>query len=155
MTHSQSHSQRQLQSPAQPVSRRLLRLAAATLGFGLFAAAMWFAWLGWDDEYHLVDGVAQGPYQAWQVLGCGAAIAVGAVVAYLWVREPWGVPVLAAGGILGFAVPWTVDAAATDDSGLFVVGLLLLLVGGGVGLTVLLGVTAALASLLPARGGSR
>ena len=74
----------------------------------LFAAAMWFAWLGWDQEYYLVDGVAQGPYRAWQVLGC--------------------------------------DAASTDDSGLWVVGLLFLLVGSGLGLLVLLTITAVVAA---------
>ncbi|WP_110239614.1 hypothetical protein [Nocardioides gilvus] len=118
------------------------RLGVAALGLTLFAAAMWFAWLGWDHEYYEVDGVAQGPYRAWQVLGCGLSIAVGAVLAQLWVRSPWGVLALAPAGILGFAVPWTADAAASDDSGLFIVGLFLLVVGGGIALVTLLGVTA-------------
>ena len=104
---------------------------------------MWFAWLGWDHEYYQVDGVPQGPYRAWQVLGCGLSIAVAAVLAYLWVRSVWAIFVLAAAADIGFAVPWALDAASTDDSGLWVVGLLFLLVGGGIGLMVLLAVSAA------------
>jgi hypothetical protein len=102
---------------------------------------MWFAWLGWDDEYYYVDGFAQGPYRAWQVIGCGLAIATAAVLAYRWVRQFAAVFVLAAAAELGFAVPWAVHASTTDDSGLWVVGLLLLLVGSGVGLVVLLALT--------------
>jgi hypothetical protein len=59
--------------------------------------------------------------------------------------------VLAAAAIIGFAVPWALDAAATDDSGLWVVGLLLVLAGGGLGLVVLLSVSAAVTSRLSPR----
>lgn len=123
---------------ARPTSRSTVRLGAAAVALGLFAAAMWFAWLGWDDEYHLVDGVAQGPYRSWQVIGCGLSIAAAAVATHVWVRGSGASFVLAAAAVIGFAVPWTMDAAATDDSGLFVVGLLFLLVGGGTTLLVLL-----------------
>lgn len=112
---------------------------------------MWFAWLGWDQEYYQVDGVPQGPYRAWQVLGCGMSIAAAAVLAYLWVRSVWAIFVLAAAADLGFAVPWAVNAASTDDTGLWVVGLLFLLVGGGTGLVVLLGVSAEAATRRPPR----
>lgn len=138
-----SVSLRQAQTRFMTITRSLTRLAIAAPALMLFAAAMWFAWLGWDHEYYEVDGVAQGPYRTWQVLGCGLAIAVAAVVAQLWARTPWGVLVLAPAAIIGFAVPWTMDAAATDDSGLFVVGLILLVIGGGVGLSFLVGATAA------------
>lgn len=137
-------------NPYQPAARSIVlhvaRLAGAAVALGLFAAAMWFAWLGWDNEYYQVDGVAQGPYRAWQVIGCGLSIAAAAVLAYLWVRGVWAIFVLAAAADIGFAVPWTRDAASTDDSGLFVVGLLFLLVGAGVGLVVLLAATAAVAT---------
>lgn len=124
----------------------IARLSVVAVALGLFAAAMWFAWLGWDHEYYQVDGVAQGPYRAWQVVGCGLSIAIAAVVAYLLARSMWAIIVLPATAIVGFAVPWAVEAASTDDSGLWGVGLLLLLVGGGTGLVVLLAVTAAAAS---------
>ncbi len=130
---------------------RLARLGVAALGLALFAAAMWFAWLGWDHDYYEVDGVAQGPYRAWQVLGCGLSITVAAVLAHLWLRSARVIPVLAGVGVLGFAVPWALDAASSDDSGLWVVGLLFLLIGGGLGLAMVLALTAAIASAFPRR----
>jgi hypothetical protein len=128
------------------MSHQMPRLAVAAPALAIVAGAMWFAWLGWDDAYYFVDGVAQGPYRAWQVVGCGLCIALASVAAYLWVRGWTAVFVLAAAGVVGFAIPWTVHAAATDDSGLFVVGLLLLLVGGGGALTGLLSLFAAISS---------
>ncbi|WP_110180981.1 hypothetical protein [Nocardioides solisilvae] len=126
------------------------RLALVAVALALFAGAMWFAWLGWDDDYYLVDGVAQGPYRPWQVVGCGLSVAIGAVAAMLALRgrgvvRAGAVPVLTAAALGGFALPWSVHAAATDDSGLWAVGLFFLLVGGGLGLVTLLTVTAALA----------
>ncbi len=142
--------------PTQPAltACRIARLGGTALALGLFAVAMWFSWLGWDHEYYLVDGVAQGPYRSWQVLGCGLSIATAAVLAHLSVRGVWAIFVLAAAAIIGFAVPWALDAAATDDSGLWVVGLLFLLVGGGLGLVVLLSISAAVTSRFPSRPGS-
>jgi hypothetical protein len=125
---------------------RAARLMGTAVALGLFAAAMWFAWLGWDREYYLVDGVSQGPYRTWQVLGCGLSIVVGSVVAYLRVRSVWAIFVLAAAADIGFAVPWTLDAISTDDTGLWAVGLLFLLVGVGSGLVAVLAVSAAVAS---------
>ncbi len=135
--------------PARTPARSAARLGGAALLLALVAAAMWFAWLGWDTEHDVVDGEQQGPYQAWQVIGCGLSVAVASVLALLWVRSSgWAgaatVLVLSAAALAGFAVPWTVHAAATDDSGLWAVGLMFLVVGGGAALTVLLGVTAAL-----------
>ncbi len=115
------------------LSRRRL---VAVVGLGLFAAAMWFAWLGWDHEYYEVDGVAQGPYRAWQVVGCGLSVAVGSIVALVWVRR--GAVLLAGAAAVGFAIPWAADAASTDESGLWAVGLVMLLGGAFVGLVVLL-----------------
>lgn len=128
------------------MSHAMPRLAVTAPALAIVTAAMWFAWLGWDDEYYFVDGVAQGPYRAWQVIGCGLCIAAASVVAYLWTRGWTPVFVLAAAAVVGFAVPWTVHAASTDDSGLFVVGLGLLLVGGGGALAGLLAITAVIAS---------
>ncbi|WP_181309995.1 hypothetical protein [Nocardioides campestrisoli] len=130
------------------------RLGVAALVLALVAAGMWFAWLGWDQEYYLVDGERQGPYRPWQVIGCGASIAVASVLALLWVRAAGpdrrgggaaAAVALSPAAVFGFAVPWTAEAASSDDSGLWVVGLLMLLVGGWLGLTMLLAVTAAVA----------
>lgn len=144
-------------NPHQPAAtasrpaRRVARLGGAAVALALFAAAMWFAWLGWDHEYYRVDGVARGPYRAWQVIGCGVSVAAAAVVAYLWVRGGWAIFLLAAAGVIGFAVPWTLDAASTDESGLFVVGLVFLLVGGGIGLVIVLALTAAVSAAVGRR----
>lgn len=142
--------------PAQQsvTASHIARLGGTASALGLFAVAMWFAWLGWDNEYYQVDGVAQGPYRTWQVVGCGLSIATAAVLTHLWVRGVWAIFVLSAAAVTGFAVPWALDASATDDSGLWVVGLLFLLVGGGLGLAVLLAIIGAVASRRPLRLGS-
>jgi hypothetical protein len=117
------------------------RLGAAGLALGLFAAAMWFAWLGWDNEYYEVDGVQQGPYEAWQVVGCGISICLAAVAARVWAGG--GAVLLAGAATVGFAIPWALYAAADDDSGLWAAGLVFLVVGAFVGLVVLLTVSEA------------
>lgn len=122
-------------------SSSFVRLGSAALVLGLVAAAMWFAWLGWDHEYYEVDGVAQGPYRAWQVVGCGVSVAAASVAALVWVRR--GAVLLAGAAAVGFAIPWAVDAASTDDSGLWGVGLVMLLGGAFISLVVLLTVTEA------------
>ncbi|HSX67820.1 hypothetical protein [Nocardioides sp.] len=120
-----------------------MRILSTSVALAVFSAAMWFAWLGWDHEYYLVDGYPQGPYRAWQVIGAGATVVAGAVVAYAVVRRAWAIVPLAAAGALGFAIPWSIDAAQTDDSGLWVVGLILLLGGAGAGLLVVLAIATA------------
>lgn len=131
--------------------RRAARLVVTALALALFAAAMWFAWLGWDEEYYYVDGVAQGPYRAWQVVGCGLSISVAAVLAQLRVRGVGAIPVLAPAAAIGLAVPWTVHAASTDDSGLFVVGLVLLLIGVGGAVAILLAISDAVRAAFATR----
>lgn len=112
------------------VGRARLRRTAMVLAWT--AAGMWFAWLGWDHEYYEVNGVAQGPYRAWQVIGCGLA------VAYVRVPRTIAIFVLAGAAVTEFAVPWAVDAARHDETGLWGAGLILLLAGGGTGLVLLL-----------------
>lgn len=126
------------------------RVGLAALGLAVFAALMWGAWLGWDDDYYLVDGVQHGPYRAWQVLGCGACVAVGAVLAQAWARTS-GAVVLTLAATGGFAVPWALYAASTDDSGLWVIGLVLLLAGSIIGLVLVLTVAAVVRTRLGRR----
>jgi hypothetical protein len=122
------------------------RVWSTALALALFAAAMWFAWLGWDHQYYKVNGVYQGPYRPWQVEGCGLSIVVATVIAFLVLRRNVAIFVLASAATIGFSVPWSVDAARQDETGLWMVGLFMLLVGGSLGLMALLGVTAAIRS---------
>lgn len=120
-----------------------MRIVRTSAALAVFSAAMWFAWLGWDHEYYLVDGVAQGPYRTWQVVGCALTLALGAVAAYAVVRRAEALVPLAVAGALGFAVPWSIDAARTDESGLWLVGLIMLAVGGFTGLVVVTAIASA------------
>jgi hypothetical protein len=120
---------------------RMRRLGWTAAALPLVAAAMWFAWLGWDHQYYLVDGVPQGPYRPWQVVGCALSIATAAVLACVRVRQSRAIFPLAFLAATGFAVPWSIDAAQQDGSGLWAVGLAMLLIGGGLGLTLLLAAT--------------
>ncbi|MBF5083609.1 hypothetical protein [Quadrisphaera sp. INWT6] len=101
---------------------------SARLGLAVLAGlAVWAAWLGWDDttSYDVVTRQDESPYVTLQVLGC--ALTVGVVTALLAAR--WS-PVVAATGVsVGFWWAWTAWAAAYDDTGLFLVGALMLAVG--------------------------
>lgn len=103
-------------------------VAAVTVG-------AWYAWLGWDTGYD-VDPVTQavsGPYQVWQVAGCVLTLAAIAVVGAL-VSPAWMVaPVMTA----SFTAAWSVGAARSDDSGLWVIGAALVLLGMAAGSTLL------------------
>ena len=123
----------------------MVRILGVSVAVALFSAAMWFAWLGWDHEYYLVDGYPQGPYRAWQVIGCGASLVVAAVAGYLLVRRVAAIFTIAGAAVLGFAIPWGWDAASTDESGLWVVGLGMILIGGTGALMTLLAITSAFA----------
>ncbi|MEU8157326.1 hypothetical protein AB0B94_27015 [Micromonospora sp. NPDC048986] len=116
----------------------VLFLAAATVG-------VWILWLGWDTEY-TVDaqtGASSGPYEAWQVIGC--VLTLVALAAFAGTRlSPWLVaPVMT----VAFTAAWSWRAASTDESGLWVVGGILVLVGMAAG--------SALVSLVGRRIGQR
>lgn len=131
----------------------MTRVWSTALALALFAAGMWFAWLGWDHQYYKINGVYQGPYRPWQVEGCGLSIVVATVIAFLVLRRNVAIFVLASAATIGFSAPWSVDAARQDETGLWMVGLFMLLVGGSLGLMALLGITAAIRSARGAHGG--
>jgi hypothetical protein len=102
---------------------------------GLVVAALsalaWIAWMGWDQEYQLdpQTGVYSGPYEAWQVIGCALSLLV-LLVGAVWAGAQ---PVLASAALtLAFTVAWTVQAS-DDVTGMYGVGMLMLLVGLSVG----------------------
>jgi hypothetical protein len=102
--------------------------ATGALTVAVLSALLWFAWLGWDTTYQ-VDPVTQttsGPYEAWQVAGCAVSLLtlfVGALLA--GVRPFWASAALT----VAFTAAWTASAAATDETGLYAVGTILLLIG--------------------------
>jgi hypothetical protein len=108
---------------------------AFVLGLGaVFGALTWGSWLGWDrtTSYDVITGTEQTPYVTLQVLGC--ALTVGVVTAVLAAR--WHPVAGAAGVSVGFWLAWTVDASTQDDSGLFMVGAVMLAVGLAAGTAV-------------------
>ncbi|WP_336670400.1 hypothetical protein [Tsukamurella sp. USMM236] len=118
---------------------KCMRVILTLVALAAVAAGAWFAFLGWDQEYYEVDGVAQGPYRPWQVIACGAVIVLACTAAFAYLRRVWLLAVIPAVAVVGFAVPWAAWASQ-DDTGLWVVGLLFLLVGGTMGLTAWLAV---------------
>jgi hypothetical protein len=113
------------------VTRDWKRAGAGVPGVAVLTVAAWWLWLGWDTQYQTdpVTGATSGPYEAWQVVGCVLSLAVIAVVGGLLMR-PWLV-VLAMTG--AFTVSWSWAAASTDDSGLWPVGAVLVVIGLGFG----------------------
>ncbi|WCN79061.1 hypothetical protein [Micromonospora sp. LH3U1] len=105
----------------------VLFLAAATVG-------VWLLWLGRDTQY-TVDaqtGATSGPYEPWQVIGCVLTLVLLAALAGTRL-SPWLVaPVMT----VAFTTAWSWQAASSDDSGLWAVGAVLVLLGMAAGSTV-------------------
>ena len=102
--------------------------AIGALAVAVLSAGLWFAWLGWDTQYQVdpVTQVASGPYEAWQVIGCAVSLLVLFVGALLAGVHPfWASAALT----VAFTTAWTVSAAAGDETGLYGVGTILLLIG--------------------------
>lgn len=122
-------------SPTADSRRRLPRQAAGTLAVAVLSALAWFAWMGWDSQYQVdpVTQVSSGPYEAWQVIGCGLSLLALFVAALLA-----GIRPLLAGAALtlAFTAAWTATAARADDTGLYVVGMMLVLGGLAMATTV-------------------
>ena len=113
------------ESAPVPVRARTGRLALIAL-LTVLAAATWFAWLGWDTTYDIdADGNQTGPYEAWQVIGAVLTMLVLTVLGALRL----GTLPTALGGGIGFALGFIVTAAATDDSGLWLVGAVIMAFG--------------------------
>jgi hypothetical protein len=109
-------------------------MARALTGAVLLAAATvaaWWLWLGRDTGYQIdADGRQTGPYTTGQVAGCVLTLLVLVVAAVLL-----GVPTLVAAAAMtaGFTAAWTAQAAAGDETGLFLVGAILVFAGTAAG----------------------
>ena len=114
----------------------LLILAAATV-------LSWWAWLGRDTTKTLdpATGNYSGPYTTAQVAGAVLTLA-GLLIAAVLLR----VPALPAAAVMtiAFTAAWTVQAAGEDESGLYLVGAILVLAGMTAGTAVVASLTALL-----------
>lgn len=96
--------------------------------------ATWWLWLGSDTTYQVdpATGATTGPYEPAQVAGCVLTLLALAVAGGLLLR-PWLV-VLAMTAT--FTLAWAVDAAGRDESGLWLVGAVLVFGGMTAGTSV-------------------
>jgi hypothetical protein len=110
------------------------------------SAAMWAAWLGWDQHRDVQpDGSSTGPYEAWQVIG----LVVTLLVPVYWAASRHHILGAALGTSAGLTVAAYYDWS-DDASGLFVIGVGMVMFGT-------LAVSAAVAAVIAAatRGGRR
>ncbi|MGI5191567.1 hypothetical protein ACQEVI_25735 [Promicromonospora sp. CA-289599] len=113
-------------------------VALFTFVIAALTTATWWT-LGRDTtrEVDAATGNVTGPYEAPQVIACVvvlvALVVVGALVLPAWLA------VLAVS--LPFTAAWTLHASSTDDSGLWAVGAILVLVGTLVGGVVVTAIT--------------
>lgn len=119
----------------KPAARGVLRgpghAVAALVGSALLASGLWAAFLGWDTQGWVEGTSTKGPYTAPQVVAFVVVLAGAVTLLSRW-RNPFAV---ATGVTAGVWVPFTVTAARSDDSGLWAVGSLFLLVGMVMGTT--------------------
>jgi hypothetical protein len=122
-------------------AKKLFRTAAGLFTVAAATVLAWWAWLGRDTELYLdpATGDYAGPYTTAQVAG-----AVLTLVALLVAAVLLRVPALPAAAVMtvAFTGAWTAQAAATDDSGLFMVGAVLVFAGMAAGTTVVALLTA-------------
>ncbi|MER7520111.1 hypothetical protein [Streptomyces sp. NPDC126499] len=111
----------------------------------LVSVAAWAAWLGWDQHRDVhPDGSVSGPYEAWQVVGLVLTL----LVPVCWAAYRRHV----AGAVLGTTAGLTVAAFSDwsdDGSGLFVIGVGMVMVGTAVATFAV----AALVAAVTRRGG--
>ncbi|MEV6963304.1 hypothetical protein AB0M97_29935 [Streptomyces sp. NPDC051207] len=96
-----------------------------TLVPAALSVAMWAAWLGWDQQRDVhPDGSSTGPYEAWQVIGLVLTL----LVPVYWAASRHHV----LGPALGTSAGLTVAAYwdwSDDASGLFMIGVLMVMFG--------------------------
>lgn len=109
--------------PHRPL--KLVPQLMAILVLAVMTLAVWAAWLGWDQHRDVQpDGSVTGPYEAWQVVG----LVVTLLAPVYWAASRRYI----AGAVLGVTLGLTVAAYydwSDDSSGLFMVGVGLIMVG--------------------------
>jgi hypothetical protein len=109
------------------------RLLAVVILLALTCFAAYWGWLGWDHTYQVDPrtGITSGPYEPWQVVGCVLSLAAVALTAGLITRA-WAAMVVMP---LAFTVAWSIPASS-DDTGLWGVGAIMILIGTSVGVPI-------------------
>lgn len=117
---------------------RRLALGAA---LAVLTASCWWGWMAWDHTYQTdpETGTTSGPYQAWQVIGCVVCLIILAVGATIRLSAWLVIAIMT----VTFTVAWSATAASGDETGLWMVGALLVFVGMLAGTGLVSGVTAA------------
>ncbi|WP_225821401.1 hypothetical protein [Streptomyces naphthomycinicus] len=104
--------------------KSVVQLLSILLSAGV-SAGLWAAWLGWDQQRDVhPDGTTTGPYEAWQVIG----LVVTLLVPVCWAAYRHHV----VGAVLGTTAGLTVAAYcdwSDDSSGLFAIGVGLVMLG--------------------------
>ncbi|MFD8978421.1 hypothetical protein [Streptomyces sp. NPDC059564] len=102
--------------------------------------AVWAAWLGWDQQRDVhADGSTTGPYEAWQVIGLGLSV----LVLVCWAASSGHAVAAALATTAGLTVAAYHDWS-DDSSGLFAVGVGLVVIGSLVATSIIAILIAAL-----------
>lgn len=133
---------------ARTMSQGLTKPVHPLLSFlvpAVVTSAMWAAWLGWDQHRDVhPDGSTTGPYEAWQVIGLVLTL----LVPVYWAASRGHV----VGAVLGTTAGLTAAAFydwSDDSSGLFVIGVGMVMLGS---LAATTAVSAVIASAARRRG---
>jgi len=131
-------------------TKNIFRAVSGLLAVAAATVLTWWAWLGRDTTMNFdpATDTYSGPYTAAQVAGAVLTLAAVLVAAVL-LRVP-ALPAAAAMTV-AFTVVWTAQAAGSDESGLFLVGAIMLLVGMAAGTALVALVTRRLRQARPFR----
>ncbi|MGW1617882.1 hypothetical protein [Streptomyces sp. NPDC002172] len=126
------------------VHRPVLRAMAPALVLAGVSVVAWAAWLGWDQGQDVrADGSVSGPYAVWQVAGLVATL-----LAAVCCAAARGHSAAAVGGTtVGLTLAAYVDWSG-DSSGLFMVGVVLVMAGSFVASAVASAVVSAVTDTL-------
>ncbi|MGW0548536.1 hypothetical protein [Streptomyces altiplanensis] len=98
---------------------------AAILVLAVVTVAAWAAWLGWDQHRDVQpDGSTTGPYEAWQVIGLVLTL----LAPLYWAASRRYIAAAVLGTTAGLTVAAYYDWS-DDGSGLFVIGVGMVMVG--------------------------
>ncbi|MFF7473545.1 hypothetical protein [Streptomyces sp. NPDC008092] len=107
------------------LKRPVLRAVVPALVLAGMSVAAWAAWLGWDQDQDVrADGSVSGPYEPWQVAGLAVTLLAAVCCTAARGHSAAAVGGTTVGLTLAAYVDWSDDA-----SGLFVVGVALVMVG--------------------------